>query len=90
MTADVPAGAGATAERDVVVDARGTRCPEPVIRLAAAARRAATGAVLELWATDPATRHDAPAWARMRGHELVALLTDDDGVLVVRVRTAEA
>ncbi len=54
-----------------VVDARGLRCPLPVIRLAAAARDLAPGARLTVWSTDPAARLDVPAWARMRGHTVV-------------------
>jgi TusA-related sulfurtransferase len=53
---------------DDVVDARGLRCPLPVIRLAERAREAAPGAELEVWATDPAAAADVPAWCRMRGH----------------------
>ncbi|GII98047.1 tRNA 2-thiouridine synthesizing protein A [Sediminihabitans luteus] len=79
-TADVHAEIAA----DVVVDARGLRCPIPVIRLAAAARDAAPGTMLSVLSTDPAARHDVPAWARMRGHAFVA--TDesaaDDGTRV--------
>ncbi|WP_244985661.1 sulfurtransferase TusA family protein [Cellulosimicrobium cellulans] len=56
---------------DDVVDARGLRCPLPVIRLAAAARDLAPGARLTVWSTDPAARLDVPAWARMRGHAVV-------------------
>ena len=52
------------------VDARGLRCPLPVIRLAAAAQEAAAGTVITVLATDPAARHDIPAWCRMRNHEL--------------------
>ena len=54
----------------VQVDARGLRCPLPVIRLAAAAREAPAGTLITVLATDPAARHDVPAWCRMRGHEL--------------------
>jgi len=54
-----------------VVDARGLRCPLPVIRLAAAAKDRAPGEVLTVWSTDPAARHDVPAWARMRGHTVM-------------------
>lgn len=56
---------------DVVVDARGLRCPAPVIRLARAARDAAPGTLVDVWWTDAAARHDIPAWARMRGHTVV-------------------
>ncbi|WP_255372094.1 sulfurtransferase TusA family protein [Cellulosimicrobium sp. CUA-896] len=64
------------------MDARGLRCPLPVIRLAAAARDRARGERLDVWSTDPAARHDVPAWARMRGHRVVderALPVSDDG-----------
>ena len=54
----------------IEVDARGLRCPLPVIRLAAAARDAPAGTLITVLANDPAARHDIPAWCRMRGHEL--------------------
>jgi tRNA 2-thiouridine synthesizing protein A len=54
----------------VQVDARGLRCPLPVIRLATAAREAPAGTRIIVLATDPAARHDVPAWCRMRNHEL--------------------
>ncbi len=57
---------------DVVVDARGLRCPLPVIRLAQQVRDLAPGTLVEVWATDPAAAADIPAWCRMRGQEYVA------------------
>ena len=54
----------------IEVDARGLRCPLPVIRLAQAARDAPAGTWIVVLATDPAARHDIPAWCRMRDHEL--------------------
>ena len=59
-----------------VVDARGTRCPVPVIRLARAARGLPSGSTVVLLADDEAAWSDVPAWARMKGHE-VTLLEDD-------------
>jgi len=66
----------------LTVDARGLRCPLPVIRLAQAAGDRAPGTVIALWATDPAARADVPAWCRMRGHDLldVSESGDDGGV----------
>jgi TusA-related sulfurtransferase len=54
---------------DAVVDARGLRCPLPVIRLAAQARSARGVEVVEVLATDPAARSDIPAWCRLRRQE---------------------
>lgn len=60
-----------------LVDARGTRCPVPVIRVARVAREEAAGARVVLLADDVAARSDVPAWARMRGHTV--LVEDDPG-----------
>jgi tRNA 2-thiouridine synthesizing protein A len=57
----------------LVVDARGLRCPLPVIRLAARSKSLEAGTVVTVLATDPAAQHDVPAWARMRGHDVVAV-----------------
>ncbi|MFE7509436.1 sulfurtransferase TusA family protein [Promicromonospora sp. NPDC057488] len=56
---------------DTLVDARGLRCPLPVIRLAAVAKDLPAGTELTVLSTDPAAKHDVPAWCRMRGHEHV-------------------
>lgn len=54
-----------------VLDARGQRCPLPVIRLGRLVRELPDGTLVRLLATDPAARSDVPAFCRMRGHELV-------------------
>ena len=80
-----------------VVDARGLRCPVPVLRLAKVAAGAEDGAEIEVWATDPAAEPDIRAWARMRGHTVLGVApleagNDDDGdhraAVVVRVRVS--
>lgn len=70
-----------------VVDARGLRCPLPVVRLAAAAKETDAGTTLVLLSDDPAAEVDVAAWCRMRGHVLVGQTTSD-GVLTSTVRTA--
>ena len=67
-----------------VVDARGTRCPVPVIRLARAARGLPEGATVVLLADDVAAWSDVPAWARMKGHS-VTLHDEADGWTAYRV-----
>jgi TusA-related sulfurtransferase len=54
-------------EPGVVIDCRGRPCPVPVIELARAVAAAAPGTVVEVVSDDPASRHDVPAWCRMRG-----------------------
>ncbi|WP_030528224.1 sulfurtransferase TusA family protein [Phycicoccus jejuensis] len=61
---------------DATVDARGTRCPVPVIRVARATQDLSPGSTVVLLADDVAARSDVPAWARMRGH---GLTLEDEG-----------
>lgn len=70
----------------VVVDARGQRCPLPVISLARVARDSPVGTVVEVWATDPAARADIPAWCRMRQHEYLGEVATDGAHAAYRVR----
>lgn len=81
------AGEHGTATSPVVVDARGLRCPLPVIRLAHVALDAPAGTVVEVWATDPAARADVPAWCRMRGHDYLGELATEGDHAAYRVRT---
>lgn len=69
----------------ILVDARGTRCPVPVLRLAGAVRDQPAGTTATVLASDPAVEHDVPAWARMRGHT-VEQVSLSEGVWTVRVR----
>lgn len=61
------------------VDCRGQVCPQPVIALAKALPGIEVGELLAVVATDPAARHDVPAWCRMRGQEYVGEEVADDG-----------
>jgi cysteine desulfurase len=70
----------------LVVDARGLRCPLPVIRLAEAARDAPVGTVIEGWVTDPAARADIPAWCRMRRQEYLGEAATDGEHAAYRAR----
>lgn len=76
------------------VDARGERCPLPVIRLARAVRDDPGTSRVVVLATDPAAAHDIPAWCRMRGHRLVERRDEGDHtayvVEVVRPSAPEA
>jgi tRNA 2-thiouridine synthesizing protein A len=69
----------------VVLDARGLRCPLPVIRLARLAADLGPGTIVEVWATDPAARADVPAWCRMRGHAFLGEVATEAGHAAYRV-----
>ena len=55
-----------------IVDASGLKCPEPVMMLRNALRKADTGTCLKLIATDPSTLRDVPTMCRFMHHELVS------------------
>ena len=79
MTSHPTAGPGAGDGGDVpalTVDARGRRCPAPVIELARRIEEVPVGAVVALLADDEAARLDVPAWCAMRGHEYLGYVSD--------------
>lgn len=53
------------------LDTRGLRCPEPVMMLHQAVRRAQSGEVIEIFATDPSTSWDIPKFCMHLGHTLL-------------------
>lgn len=53
------------------LDARGLRCPEPVMLLHRAMAGLAVGQRLRVVATDPSTERDIPQFCRFLGHELL-------------------
>ena len=69
----------------IELDERGTRCPLPVIALAKAAT-AHPGAILRLRSDDPASRHDVPAWCRMKGAQLIEMTQLDATDIVFLVQ----
>lgn len=70
---------GGTSGAEIVVDARGRRCPIPVIELAKALPDAPLGAVLAVLADDPAAASDIPAWCRLRGQSYLDARDLPDG-----------
>ena len=66
-------------ERLVIIDARGRRCPLPILDLARAIRQVPIGETITVEADDPAARPDVAAWCRMRGHELLGETVGADG-----------
>jgi len=58
------------------VDARGLSCPMPIVKTAQAIRSVASGALIEVLATDPGSIKDFAAWSRATGNELVEQSSD--------------
>jgi tRNA 2-thiouridine synthesizing protein A len=62
--------AATTISEPIILDLRGLRCPQPVLRAKKALRDVSLGGVLVLECTDPLTVIDVPHFARQTGHEL--------------------
>jgi len=66
-------------ETATVLDARGLKCPMPIVKTAQAIKNLASGDLLEVMATDPGSAADFAAWSRSTGNDLLES-TVQDGV----------
>ena len=74
-----------TVERaSLVVDTRGTLCPLPVLKTSQAIKQIRMGEVLEVLATDPGSKPDIAAWARMTGNELISTTEEEAALTIYR------
>ncbi|MEM0322180.1 MAG: sulfurtransferase TusA family protein [Thermoprotei archaeon] len=64
---------GSTTKASKVLDARGLMCPMPVVKTGQAIKEIGLGEVLEVIATDPASKPDITAWAKMTGNEVISV-----------------
>ena len=72
---------------DAVLDAKGLKCPIPVLRARRAMKPLAAGEVLEIQATDPSSVQDFKAFCETTGDELLES-READGVYFFRIRKA--
>lgn len=56
---------------DAILDTTGLYCPEPIMLMHNKVRDMASGQVLKVIATDPATTRDVPKFCQFLGHELL-------------------
>lgn len=62
------------------MDARGLRCPLPLVKARNEIDFIESGQLLEVLATDPGADHDFRAWTRRNHHEFVSV-TEEPGPL---------
>lgn len=72
-------GCSLLATEPVLIDARGLKCPLPVLKLEKQLAALSSGTVLVVLATDPMARIDIALYCRQHGHQL-GIETDDDTV----------
>ncbi|MGE5565594.1 MAG: sulfurtransferase TusA family protein [Parcubacteria group bacterium] len=56
---------------EVLIDARGHKCPVPTLRLRRALEGVQAGAVVRLLADDPMAKIDVPHFCNQQGFELI-------------------
>ena len=64
------------AEERIVIDARGSFCPGPLMELIRGIRQAKIGETIEVWSSDQGSRRDIPFWIQKAGHQLVGILDE--------------
>ena len=69
----------------VVLDAKGLKCPLPVLKARKAMREVPVGGVLRVFATDPGAVKDFEHFCKTTGHLLVDR-REDEGTLVFDIR----
>ncbi len=74
---------GAQIAPDHVVDAKGLKCPMPVIKLQQQVRRSAVGELIAIECTDPGAEKDINSWARVNKHSLQSVTSTDYGCKIV-------
>ena len=68
----------------VSVDARGERCPMPLLMAKRALRDVPPGGAVEVLSTDEGSERDFDSFARLAGHQ-VKCIRQDDGVLCLTI-----
>jgi len=71
MTTEAP-----TVPITLTLDAKGLKCPMPIVRTAQAIKTIASGEILEVLATDPGAVADFAAWSRATGNQIVESTAD--------------
>jgi TusA-related sulfurtransferase len=67
------------------LDAKGLKCPMPVVKTSKEIKSIAVGGVLEVLATDPGSMADIAAWSKSTGNELLQS-GREDGVFKFYIR----
>ena len=62
---------------DLTIDAKGQKCPMPVLLASRGIKKIESGQVMLLEATDGGSKSDIPSWAKDTGNELVESSSTD-------------
>ena len=72
------------------LDARYLLCPFPVIRTQDKVNALAVGDELSVISTDPGAKEDIPTWCRMYGHEVLAIIEENNEIIIrIKIQSSE-
>jgi TusA-related sulfurtransferase len=76
------------AATSILIDARGSYCPGPLMELIRGIREHSVGTILAVYSSDRGSRTDIPKWVEKAGHRLVAIEARDgyDEIVVEKLR----
>ncbi|MDG6779143.1 sulfurtransferase TusA family protein [Thiomicrorhabdus sp. zzn3] len=66
----------------ITVDAKGLKCPMPVIRLQQQVRKSQSGDRIVIECTDPGAEKDIQSWAKVNKHSVEECETTDFGLRI--------
>ncbi|MHB1326297.1 MAG: sulfurtransferase TusA family protein [Thermoleophilia bacterium] len=74
-------------KEDVLLDARGLKCPMPSVKTALALEQLGGGSIVKVLTDDPVSKNDLPQWVRGNGHQVLGI-EDRDGFAEIYVKKA--
>ncbi|MFX0096733.1 MAG: sulfurtransferase TusA family protein [Candidatus Hodarchaeota archaeon] len=60
------------------IDAKGLKCPLPIIKAKKGIDQISSGEILEVLSDDPGAKEDFPRWSKRTGHELIQVVHERD------------
>ena len=60
----------------MILDARGSFCPGPLMELIRGIKQAKVGEELEVWSSDQGSKKDIPFWIQKAGHQLLGVVEE--------------
>lgn len=73
-------------QKEVVVDARGSFCPGPLMETIKTIRKVPSGTKIVVLSTEEGSAKDIPNWAQKSGHEVVEVKKEGDTWKIVIVK----
>jgi tRNA 2-thiouridine synthesizing protein A len=70
---------------DLTIDAKGQKCPMPVLLTSRGIKKIESGQIMLVEATDSGSQSDIPSWAKDTGNELLEA-SSEDGVFRYFIR----